>query len=437
MSPRRNPNGAGSITGDDERGYRVTFRWVEGGRQVRKQYRARTRRDAERIRRDPPHRRENRPTGSPADAPRTVTDLIAAWLESKNPQSPAGELTADERSVSLDTWRDYRAQLTDYILPRLGSKPLTTLASSDIRQAFADIAQQTSRRGGSLSWYRQRNIWRVFSMVLTAAERAGYIARNPMRRMRAPSAPNVRNAADTAVLESPRLRALSAEEVRRVMAHAETLGTQALVRWHLGLYVGLRQSECLGIVWDNVKVSRNEILIDRQLYRQTWMHGCDDESCGRRPASCPSRHGGGLRVVRTTKTNQIRTVPITDDIAQGLSNLYEEQQEQREKAGERWQEQSDWKGLVFRRPWGAPISPSDDWRQWQEMTQTVLGRRARVHDARHSSATLMIDAGAPLTAVRDVLGHSRIDMTSRYVGTASEAAHDAIRAVTRSLSGRG
>lgn len=113
------------------------------------------------------------------------------------------------------------------------------------------------------------------------------------------------------------------------------------------------------------------------------------------------------------------------------------QQEQREEAGERWQEQRDWKNLVFRRPRGAPISPSDDWRQWQEVTQTVLGRRARVHDARHSSAALMIDAGAPLTAVRDVLGHSRIDMTSRYVGTASEAAHDAIRAVTRSLSGRG
>ena len=43
--------------------------------------------------------------------------------------------------------------------------------------------------------------------------------------------------------------------------------------------------------------------------------------------------------MRTTKTNQIRTVPITDDIAQGLSNLSEEQQEQREEAGERWQEQ--------------------------------------------------------------------------------------------------
>jgi integrase len=231
-------------------------------------------------------------------------------------------------------------------------------------------------------------------------------AADPMQRMRAPSAPNVRNVADDAVVHSPRERALSARDVRRLMEYAETLGPQALVRWHLGLYVGLRQAECLGMVWENVNIGRAEIKIDRQLYRQAWQHGCKDEECGRLAQSCPARHGGGLRVIRTTKTNQIRTVPITDDIAQGLANLYDEQQEEREAAGDKWQEERDWRGLVFRRPWGAPISPSDDWRQWQEMTQTVLGRRARVHDARHSAATLMIDAGAPLTAVRDVLGHS-------------------------------
>ena len=44
----------------------------------------------------------------------------------------------------------------------------------------------------------------------------------------------------------------------------------------------------------------------------------------------------------------------------------------------------------------------------------------RFHDLRHTCAAWLVQAGVPLTEVRDVLGHSTIKMTERYAHLAPE-----------------
>ena len=55
----------------------------------------------------------------------------------------------------------------------------------------------------------------------------------------------------------------------------------------------------------------------------------------------------------------------------------------------------------------------------------------RIHDLRHTCAAWLVTAGVPLTEVRDLLGHSTVNMTERYAHLAPEN----IRAAVKLLEG--
>lgn len=57
-----------------------------------------------------------------------------------------------------------------------------------------------------------------------------------------------------------------------------------------------------------------------------------------------------------------------------------------------------------------------------------------VHDLRHTCASWMVQHGVPLSEVRDVLGHSTIEMTERYAHLAPDNLVSAVRVLDRSRS---
>lgn len=92
------------------------------------------------------------------------------------------------------------------------------------------------------------------------------------------------------------------------------------------------------------------------------------------------------------------------------------QNAERLAAGETW---TDW-DLVFCSPIGAPLDPRDDWAGWRELLREAEVREARVHDARHTAATLMLAHGSDIRVVQQILGHSQLSQTQRYTHVASE-----------------
>jgi integrase len=98
------------------------------------------------------------------------------------------------------------------------------------------------------------------------------------------------------------------------------------------------------------------------------------------------------------------------------------QAEQRLAAANVWEDG----GFVFCQPNGRPIDARRDWQDWKELLQAAGVRDARLHDARHTAATLLLAQGVPARVVMEILGHSQISLTlGTYSHVVPELAQDA------------
>ena len=85
------------------------------------------------------------------------------------------------------------------------------------------------------------------------------------------------------------------------------------------------------------------------------------------------------------------------------------QAEERHLAGDLWEEG----GWMFTQPNGRPIDPGQDARDWKQLLAEAGVSRARLHDARHTAATVLL-LGIPERAVMDLMGWSNSAMAKRY-----------------------
>ncbi|MEV5898157.1 tyrosine-type recombinase/integrase [Nonomuraea fuscirosea] len=108
------------------------------------------------------------------------------------------------------------------------------------------------------------------------------------------------------------------------------------------------------------------------------------------------------------------------------------QQAEKETAGERWQDYD----LVWCHPDGRPIDAGQDWDEWKELLCLAeVEKDARVHDARHTAATLLIEQGVDISVVQEILGHSQLTTTKRYTHITATLSTEAAARMGRALWG--
>jgi hypothetical protein len=178
----------------------------------------------------------------------------------------------------------------------------------------------------------------------------------------------------------------------------------------------------------------------KQIQRYRWRHGCTDpHACGARlhktkpcpsdcsrhqracpppcapnctkhASTCPERGGGGLREVGVKSRAGRRAVAIPGPLLRALESHKEAQDKERRIAAQLWEE-GDW---VFAQPNGRPIGPRADHDAWKSLLKAAGVRDARLHDTRHTAATMLLVLGVPIRAVMEVMGWSQMAMTTRY-----------------------
>ncbi|MGR6967868.1 tyrosine-type recombinase/integrase [Geodermatophilus sp. URMC 61] len=81
---------------------------------------------------------------------------------------------------------------------------------------------------------------------------------------------------------------------------------------------------------------------------------------------------------------------------------------ERVAAGPLWQDND----LVFAQPNGRPIERKSDWRAWKTLLSEAGVRDVRLHDGRHTAATLLLSEGVHPRGVMEVLGHAQMRTTT-------------------------
>ena len=214
--------------------------------------------------------------------------------------------------------------------------------------------------------------------------------------------------AKTPPVAEPEVEPYSLEEVRRLFRAAEN--ERNGTRWVVALALGLRQGEALGLKWNDVDWQRALLTIRRSRTRPRYAHGCAPP-CGHKYAGhCPARIAMRPDADTTKSKAGRRFVPVPAAVLELLRTHAEEQAEERANAAQLWRAD----GWLFATELGGPINPRTDWDSWKRLLTSAGVRDGRLHDARHTAATVLLLLGVHERTIMSVLGWSTTAMVGRY-----------------------
>ncbi|WP_159807536.1 tyrosine-type recombinase/integrase [Cellulomonas citrea] len=269
-----------------------------------------------------------------------------------------------------------------------------------------------------LNAWSVHHVRRTLNKALNDAVRRRRLPRNPVAL------------AHTPCYDPPEIEPLTIDEARRVLAAAEREPNGAA--FMLSISLGLRRGEVRGPSWDDVDLDAGRLQVRRQLERRDWRHGCTDpDKCDERPSKCPQRKEGGLVLVEL-KTKQSRwTLPLTAPLVAELRKHRQQEREARIRAGTVWRDC----GLVFTTITGRPVAPRDHSLHWAAFLEGLGIRPARLHDARHTAATLLLVQGVDQCVVMRMFGWTSPAMTTCYQHVVLELVEEANRRMSELLWG--
>jgi integrase len=392
----RQPNNASSIyRGKD--GYwhgRVTVGVRDDGRPDRRHVMAGTQAEIVRKVRKLEQERDAGTTRKASRKVWTVEKWLLHWLE--NIATPF---------VKENTARGYRVAVTVHLIPGVGKHRLDKLEPEHLERLYVRMM----RNGSSAGTAHQAH--RTIRTALNEALRRRHITSNPASLAKAPR------------LVEEEVEPYTVEEVRRILQAAGELRTSA--RWAVALALGLRQGEVLALRWPDVDLDTGTLVVRRSRLRPKWLHGCE-KPCGRKyPGYCPQRMPAREESVETKSRAGRRTIGLPDELVALLRKHRDEQDRDRELAGQLWTEG----GWVFATPTGGPLNHRTDYDEWKRLLVQAGVHDGRLHDARHTAATVLLLLGVSERAVMGLMGWSNSAMAARYQHITKAVQRDVARRV--------
>ena len=320
-------------------------------------------------------------------------------LTSGRPPTVATWLTHWHENIAVrrlrpKTFEGYGQHLRNHLVPLLGHHRLDRLQPEHVEAAWRAL------EGEGLSPATVLLNHRILSRALKVAMQRGQVSRNVATLVDPPSVPR------------SEVVPLTAAEVRLLLATAADADNGA--RWSVALALGLRQGEALGLLWQDVDLEAGTLAVRRAMQRVT---------------------GKGLQLVEPKSLAGRRTLVLPEPLRNALRRHRTWQHEQQASAANCWVAGP---GFVFAQANGMPIGARSDWAAWKRLLAQAGVRDARLHDARHTAATLLLlllqQGVAPRVAMQ-LLGHSQISMTMHYTHVVPELAAEAAHRMGQALWG--
>jgi integrase len=315
-----------------------------------------------------------------------------------------------EPNVGPGTLENYTQHVRAHINPLLGKVVLVKLNGRDIQKFMNNLMALTAeerrkldpipkRQGGTHTEYLSaatvRQTYKILRTGLDRAVKWGLIPFNPALNADPPqTAPDKK-------FEPTPLNLKQAEALLRV------LDGHRLEALFITSCVGLRKGELLGLRRDAI----------------SWNH---DFTLGTlRVTKSLKKVKGVGRVMGDVKTpNSIRSIDLPPFVIKALVRRLEIQEQERVAAGDKWIEN----GLIFTKPNGDRLNMNEPNDMLDKALEKAGVDHIRVHDLRHTAATLLILKGVHPRVVSAILGHASFNFTMQVYGHLIQEMRDQAKA---------
>lgn len=304
----------------------------------------------------------------------TVEKWMTYWLE---------EIVKPNKAPK--TYKSYRDTVKNHIIPHVGSKPLP-VSPAIIRGNLKKIAETTNKpRNAELAYA-------VWSVAMKAAKKEEVIKTDPTEAVTKP----MNNESGG--------KALTTDQARRVLLSAQKAKDPMVTRWAAALLLGARQGELLGLERDRVDVDKMTVELSWQLQSLPLKPGAsmDDPDRFDVPDGLEVRPLYKQYAFTRPKTDRSkRLTPLPAPLAAILKVHLQM------SARNRF-------GLVWVSKTGLPISNSVDNKGWHAALTRAKVPDVPLHDARHTTATLLQEMGVEESVRMQIMGHSTVAAARRY-----------------------
>ena len=292
----------------------------------------------------------------------TVSEFLERWL-------------TDYAFANLAprTAEGYETIIRQHLMPQLGHYTLTQLKPEHIQNYYANtLAHGRCDGKGVLSPLTVRHHHMALHNALKCAVKWGLLSRNPVDAISAPRATRTE------------MKVMSEQDLNRFLQAARTTPYHTL--FYLALFTGMRRSELLALRWSDIDLLLCQLSVTRSMHRLN----------------------NGDIIFRPPKTAKgRRTISLSPSTALVLKQHRDGQQALRLLQGLNLREED----LIFSKEDRSPISPNVVTSAWIRLAKRVGLQGIRLHDARHTHASLMLKQGVHPKIVQERLGHSTIAIT--------------------------
>lgn len=286
----------------------------------------------------------------------TVGELMSYWLENHIKHQRSGQ-----------TYVNYEGTVRRCIIPHLGHVKVQKLTAAQVQK------WQTTLLDCGMG-PRSVQLARInLGQALKVAVKLDLVPRN------------VVDSVDQPRYRTREMSYWTAEEAQKFIAVAD----QSIYGpvWLLALVTGLRKGELLGLAWSAIDWESKTLHI-----RQT-----------------VGTHRGKVEFKGTKRPKSRRAIDLDDSILAVLRAHRLRQNEHRLALGSRWQDHD----LVFPSSVETPVNGDNCDKDFDRLVKLAGVKRIRIHDTRHSYATLAILGGSAVHVVSQSLGHADVSTTLR------------------------
>ena len=287
----------------------------------------------------------------------TLESYARFWLENK------------PKAVRTITLQSYTNTLEKHLFPTLGRLKLEKLTGAHLDGLYRKMLNN------GLSTRMCRYVHTLVHGMLAQAVKWDKLPRN------------VADAATPPSLKTKKMKVWETKDAAQFLDYAQQ--DRLYAAWYLALFAGLRRGELLGLRWQDVNLEQAEISVNQTLVEVN----------------------GKLEVNEPKTESSRRTISISLDTVAVLREHRERQDLEREKCGDCWHETA----FVFTSSIGTPINPANLGHAYKRVMRASGVPDIRLHDLRHTMASLAIMRGDSPQGSKRTLGAYRCEFHHEYL----------------------